>query len=500
MVFIGWLMLRILVSWLLLLAFSVRAEAGVVLWLEEEIPDDKLLHRADVRTGGTGHLASNYLAYPPEPIVQADRDSYSLLRKAMEEGNRRWDEFEIEQAIAQGLGGVIDNIVLIRDERDRDDVVSALLFQGAAAHIAFEGEAFKLDEGAEPYRQTGVGKVLNRPWLWALAMDPHRVFRSSDMADGASFPALQHSQEDIDNLEACQISLPRLMEGETILWNGAVQSVDAKSLTVQPGRHWLHLMRDGVVHGRAVVEVEPGATIDYPARVSAADLESARQQVLKGTTTGFPASLKEVMTEIAKVRGEAVYVAARDGNNFEVLPYTRGAKLMEQRLVTVVSVGEFGVGLLNSDLFDQTETGSVVTAPAAYGGVGLEVGISYLSLLAGLDLAITPTHSVTHGNRDLTENITISAWPQPYGGLGVYAVRPTGATPTVLFAGTLGFDFPAFLAYGGRASFGIPIDQQGNWFRLSIGAKVAPRSMWRADDIDASMSTYFFRTGFGSLL
>jgi hypothetical protein len=500
MVFIGWLMLRILVSWLLLLAFSVQAEAGVVLWLEEEIPDDKLLHRADVRTGGTGHLAANYLAYPPEPIVQADRDGYALLRKAMDEANLRWDEFEIEQAIAEGLGGVLDQVGIIRDERDRDDVVSTLLFQGAAAHIAFEGEAFRTDAAAEPYRETGDGMFLNRPWLWALAMDPHRIFRSSDMADGASFPALQASQEDIDSLEAGEITLPRLMAGETIVLNGTVQAEDARSVTVQPGRHWLHLMRGGVVHGRAVLEVEPSAVLEYPARVSAEELASAREQVLKGTTTGFPAALKEVMSEIAKVRGEAVYVAARDENAIEVLPYTRGAKLIEQRLVTVVSVGEFGAGLLSSDLFDQTEAGSVVTAPAAYGGVGLEVGISYVSLLAGLDVAITPTYSVTHGNRDLTENITISAWPQPYGGLGVYAIRPTGATPTVLLAGTIGFDFPAFLAYGGRATFGIPIDQQGNWFRFSFGAKVAPRSMWESEDIAASMNTYFFRTGFGSLL
>jgi hypothetical protein len=493
-------MLRIMVSWLFLLAFAAPAKAGVVLWLDAEIPDDKVLRRVDVRTSGTGHLAANYLAYPPEPIEQADEDSYALLRKAMDEANRRWDEFEIELAIAAGLGDVIDGVSLIRDERDRGDLVSALLFQGAAAHIAFEPEEFKSDERAEPYRQTGVGRVLNRPWLWALAMDPHRVFRSSDMADGASFPSLQESQADIDDLDSGQISLPRLMAGEVIILNGVEQPVDAKGLTVQPGRHWVHLMRSGVVHGRAVLDVTPGAVMDYPARVSRADLENARQQVLKGTTMGFPEALKEVLSEIAKVRGEAVYVAATDGSSFEVLPYTRGAKLVEQRLVTVVSVGEFGAGVLSSDLFDQTSLGSVVTAPAAHGGVGLEVGISYLSLLAGLDLAITPAHSVTHANRDLTENITISAWPQPYGGLGVYALRPTGATPTLLFAGTLGFDFPAFLAYGGRASFGIPIDQQGNWLRLSVGAKVAPRSMWESADISSSMNTYFFRTGFGSLL
>ena len=153
-----------------------------------------------------------------------------------------------------------------------------------------------------------------------------------------------------------------------------------------------------------------------------------------------------------------------------------------------------------SDLFDQTAAGDAVSAPAAHGGLGLELGISYASILAGFDLAITPTYTVTHADRDLTENVTMSALPQPYAGLGFYAIRPTGATPTLLVGGTVSFDYPAFLAYGGRLSVGIPIDQRGNWFRMTFGGKVAPRSMWESSDISSSMTTYFFRTGFGALL
>ena len=72
-----------------LLAVSV-AHAGVVIWLEDGLPDEKVLKRSDARTGGTGHLASNYLAYPPDPLTDDDQNTYELVRVAMDEANRRW--------------------------------------------------------------------------------------------------------------------------------------------------------------------------------------------------------------------------------------------------------------------------------------------------------------------------------------------------------------------------------------------------------------------------
>ena len=269
-------MRRLLCLMLISLLGVPLAHAGVVIWLEDELPDEKVLKRSDTRTGGTGHLASSYLAYPPSPVDDADQDSYELLRVAMDEANRRWEEFEIEYAIATGFEQVIDGVGVVRDERDRDAVVSALLFQGAATHIAFEGDGLKVDERAEPFRLASSGKVINLPWTRALAMDSHRIFRRSDLADGASFPALQSAQSDIDTLPLGRIILPPLMAGERVVWNGVMQESAVRELTVHPGRHWVHLMRDDVVHGRAVLDVAPLDEVTFPSAVSAEEMETAR--------------------------------------------------------------------------------------------------------------------------------------------------------------------------------------------------------------------------------
>ncbi|MBT3219356.1 MAG: hypothetical protein HN348_09720, partial [Proteobacteria bacterium] len=91
---------------------------------------------------------------------------------------------------------------------------------------------------------------------------------------------------------------------------------------------------------------------------------------------------------------------------------------------------------------------------------------------------------------------------QPYGGIGGYALRPTGSTPTFLILATYGWDHPAHMSVGGRFIVGVPIDRDvgGTWMRFTLGGKAAPKSMWENRGFPHQpMYTIFFRMGLGAL-
>ena len=121
----------------------------------------------------------------------------------------------------------------------------------------------------------------------------------------------------------------------------------------------------------------------------------------------------------------------------EILPYARGAVLYKQKPVTFVLAGEIGGGVVVSSMFNEPG-GANVTAPAMMGHLGFELGIYNFAILGGSDLAITPANTLKFGRQDGSGDVTTSIQPRPWGGLGLYVLRPSGTTPTMLVAGTLG--------------------------------------------------------------
>ncbi|MBT3221645.1 MAG: hypothetical protein HN348_21415, partial [Proteobacteria bacterium] len=105
---------------------------SIVVWMEPEVPDEKLVKKSDNRTGGTEHLAWSFLKFPPQPPTEKDAQDYVDMRQAVLDGKQAWDQFEVEYPIAVNLEEIIANIDLIRDDRDLKDLVDARLFQGAA--------------------------------------------------------------------------------------------------------------------------------------------------------------------------------------------------------------------------------------------------------------------------------------------------------------------------------------------------------------------------------
>lgn len=476
-----------------------RAAEGFVVWLQEQVPDEKALKKAENLSGAAVHRTHVDLAFPPQPATPDDAARIEALREAIASGKSRWDEFDVELTIARELEAALVPVDLIRDLRDLQDVVDARLFQGAAVQKAFSPEDFATNDDAQPFRKEMPGFTGNRPWLTALGLDPDRAFTRADVADGSAFPDLQALEPAFRELPSARVEVDDMPSGASLFIDGRERDLSQDIIEVRPGAHYMHVLRNGVVSGRQVLDLAPGEELEMPLIVDATELEQARNQVLQGLTTGFPEDVKDSIEDLGDHNEGPIFVAAQDEKGrVTILPYARGAQLFKQKPVTFVLAGEIGGGAIVSGLFNETD-GTNVTAPAMMGHLGFELGIYNFALIGGMDLGITPANTLTYGKQDGSGDVTTSIMPRPWGGAGIYVLRPSGTTPTMLIAGTYGANLPAHLAFGGRMAFGIPIDQNGTWFRIAIGGDASPRSYWE-EYSDVAMYSMYLRFGLAARL
>lgn len=468
---------------------------GVVIWLEPTAPGEKEVAKVEKKAGTATHLTHVDLAFPPEPVIDADTAKYKTLRDAVALARSKWDDFEVEFQIATDLETALAAIDVIRDERDADMIVEARALQGAAVFRGFDPTDFQEGVRAEPFRVQFVGSsFLNRPWLEALAIDPdHKL--GQDVADSATFPDLQKMQDEVALLSDGAVDLAGLPTGASLVIDG-VPFTGSGTVPLRPGGHYLHVLRNGVVSGRTEITIAPGTTTPIPLLVDAAELDAARTQVIAGNTTGFPDDVKKAIDQIAANYPGPIFVAANDDGKIDILPYARGAALLKQRPVTVVVAADVGPELVVSKLFDDSD-GKATTAPAVSAGLSLEVGIYNGVILGGLDGAFTPGQTVTFANGAESKNISTSALPQPWGGVGLYVLRPVGQTPYILLAGTYSWLGPAHMAPGGRVTIGIPLKDDGSWIRITVGGSAGSDVMkaWQADYSGTPMYDGFLRVG-----
>lgn len=473
----------------------------IVVWLEPAAPDEKAVQKVENNVGPSTQLYHLDLAFPPEPASDADVAAYKALRDSVTDARERWDGFEVEFDLAKQLEEKINAITVIRDERDADALIEALCMQGAAVDRAFEDVDLQEGARAEPFRVKfdGGKRFLIEPWVLALAIDSdHKL--GMDVAEQATFPDLQKLQDEVSDLKSGTLDLSAVPPGATLVLDGTPQAV-ADKLTLRPGTHYVHFLRDGVVGGRNRVTITPGQTSKLPVKVDAEELAVARTKLLDGTTTGFPEDVKSSLDALGKYYKDSVFVAANDDGRVEIQPYAQGAALLKQQLVTFTFTGDIGPELVISPIFDDSD-GANITGIGASASLGAELGISYGALAGGMDLVFTPGRTVSFANKAHDANITTSALPQPWGGVGVYALRPIGTSPYLFLVGTYSWLGPAHYAPGARLTLGIPFETAKQWLRITLGGSAAkqPDADWAAyyAGSEVPMYTMFLRVGIGS--
>lgn len=495
---------RALIAFIAAFLYAWPAFAGpIVVWLEPDLPEEKYLRKAENSVGPAIHLSHVDVAFPPQPHTQADERTMGALRTEVIEARTRWDDFDVELGIATEMQAALDDVTLVRDSRDLEEVVDAYLVQGAAISRAFSPLAFREDEAAEPFRAEIPGDRVNSGWLQAVALAPDRTFTKADLVDGGPWPAFDDLYERLKDLPPGYLDVSDLPRGATVVVDGKVIDRGTREVQLRPGTHFVHVIRNDVVSGRMKVTVEAGLTSDVQLPVDLATLGQANSTLVAGSTVGMSQTIEKSLAAIGKHYKGDVYLAALDGGRMVIEPWTGEAQRPKKRPVTVLGTGEIGGGVVVSPLFDDSG-GDPVTSPAAHGGLGLEIGIFNGVILGGFDLAFTPGKTVTHGPGDETEtdpnqNVTTSVLPQAWGGLGVYLSRPSDPrNTTLLLAGTYSWLGPAHFGLGGRVVLGIPMDDGGTWFRLTVGGASAGKSSWDTGNDKTPMHVLFLRLGFGT--
>lgn len=494
-------MRRFLTSLAASLALSGVAQANpIVVWLSSEVPETRDQRRAESDTGEATHLAHIDLAWPPAAATGDDEAAYDALRGAVVDGEARWQDWDVELDIAQDLGDALEDITVVRNDRDLRDLVDALLLQGAAASRAFPPGEFGTLPEAESYRLDAPGGPINAAWYTAMALAPERAFARADIADGGPFDDFARVQRRVAEFPGGTLDLSRVPEVAQVFVDGTFVGTGVQAVDLAPGVHYFHTVRGGRIAGRSTVQVEAGRSVEAPMVVDDAELAAARQAFLDGNLSDLPADVKTALDSIQRTYRQGVFVAAVDDDGrVEVRPY-RGAELVGRKLVTLMVTGGIGFTHIQSAIFDDAN-GEKVGAPGAVGGVGLELGIANFALLGGFDAAFTPTQTITYGNSDQTENNSTSILPQPWGGVGVYVLRPNKPRPTLLLAGTYTFLGPAHTGLGGRLIFGVPLDEQGTWFRISAGGTHSGDVIGGWDGVftePVPMDALFARLGFAA--
>jgi len=489
----------LLIGWILLAQPALAG--GKVLWLTEEDPSQKARERAEKLTEVTEHLSIADLNCVPQSVDEQVSAQYEALRAAVAAGKARWEEFEVEYVIATELQPTLEAVSMVRDERDLDDLIQAKLLQGEAVVRAFSDVEFLEDERAEPFRvalSQAEGEFSNRtvvrPWVEAIMLAPGRVWTRSDISDDWSYTQFQEIKGWLEEVPTAALDRSMVPTEETLVVNGRPYG-DQLLRKVGVGVHFVHRVRNEAVCGIERVTAAPGQLIELGMGLAADDLEQALQQVMAGTTIGFPGTVKAALEALAEAANAPIYVAAEDEGHVAILAYARGAKLLDQQVVTVMRIGELGPAVVVSPLFDQE--GEVIAA--VHAGVGLEIGIYNAVVLMGADIALTPGYTMTYGQDEGEPDLWTSALPQVWGGLGAYLVRPKGRTPTFLLAGTYGWDGPAHMTFGGRASLGLPMKRTGRWVRMTLGGRGGATSRWDVDDEQKGLYVVFARFGFGAL-
>lgn len=477
---------------------SIGIADPITVWLEGEPPEARFTERADRLTGGTSHLDAVDLRFPPGPLSERDEASINRVLGAVKTGLARWDEFEVELAIARDIQLALDHVTIVPNERDRQALFEALLFQGAAAVRAFEPEDFLTHDDAAQFRVDFDGTVLPKPWVDAYAVLGEGEFTRQMIVDGTAWVDLQRYKEAIEGLAPATIGVDTSI-GQ--LWvDGQPAPAGETSVELRPGRHWLHVVYNGEIRGRQIVDLKPGETIAMPSAVPMDDVDVASARVMLGSRAGFPDSVTASLEDLEKFHGGPVFVGAIENGRSLVVPWSSSASLDDDRLVTVVLGAEIGGGAMLSPLFEQNEEGGLFAAGAVHASAGLELGISYFILSAGVDVGITPGRTMAFANNAETKNISTAVFPQPWAGLGFYALRPTAKRATFQVIGTVGWNAPSHLAYGGKLTVGVPIDNRVRWFRITAGANYGPQTLWKLDDDPQEMITAYLRIGLGSRL
>ncbi|MEZ4321066.1 MAG: hypothetical protein R3F61_26540 [Myxococcota bacterium] len=390
------------------LALALPAGAAEVVWLGPVTPEQKarvsaldgagrVLDAWDVRAAGTDASA-------------ADDAAYARLTAALQEVRAYELKLDGELVIMADLQVPLDAISVVRSAEDRTALFRALTYQGFAVDRYFDA-SLASDPDAEPWRASLDSAVVERPWRDAAALDPKREVTPYEIAEAPQRVAYDRVREAVTGALPGGLRVEGVPEGALLRVDGEPRDDTASNLRVPPGRHYVHLERDGHILERWTVDLEPGSTEVLTVGLS----DAVWQGFVRGLSPETPVPA-ELRPRLEALGGELWFAKSgpRDPVVFRVTPdRVEAVELPRERTARdddgsgLSITGFVGGGWLSSgDFFLQEypnapETRGTVNSATLVPALGAAFDLGLLRVGAGVDSAFTPGafHYARYGTR-----------------------------------------------------------------------------------------------------
>lgn len=401
----------------------------------------------------------------------ADDQALKNLEQALKEVRKFETKLDGELIIMQDLAAPLAAVRLVRDETDRNLLFSALAYQGFAVNRFFDGD-LAVDEKAAAYRLEMEGSYYELPWTDAVAIDPARQVSAYEIAEAPQRVAYGKVMEMVAKALPASLTPPPLGATDVLYIDGRETLPGAAgNVKLQPGRHLVHVSREGKVIERYDLRLKPGEALSLKASVDDAAFKAFVDQLAVGQVAP-----PEVAPLISALGGEIWLVKTTTGAPQILSVKSDGTAVTKVKIVApvrpddekpwalsvaaAVHGGWFSSGNFYTDQFDEAEATKATVNSAS---VGLSVmgsfDYSVFRASVGVDTVYTPGdfHNAVVGDRD------VALRPMPWVGVGVRWLQVHG-----------GYLFPHHPAVGARTGLTLPfgLEFQGT-FTYGFGGEVA---------------------------
>ena len=177
---------------LLATALPEVARAAEVVWLNPPSSEDAA--RVAVQAGARrGPLTPAAFRAVPVDRRPTDDTAVETVENTLADVRVHEKVLDGELLILGGLQTPLDQVRILRDVRDREVVIQALLYQGFAVD-RFWGETLATSPEARPWRIRIDDEWVEQPWLDAFALDPLRKVGPDDITETVRQRPLLSSQ------------------------------------------------------------------------------------------------------------------------------------------------------------------------------------------------------------------------------------------------------------------------------------------------------------------
>lgn len=439
-------------------------------------PDGEVTQQVGTSAEATGPALSTLdLRAAAHRWSAADDDAYAALDAALRDVRAFETKLDGELIIMEDLEAAIDAIRIIRDENDLAKMFSALAYQGFAVDRFF-ADTLESDDRAAPYRTDLTADVVELPWVDAVALAPDREVTPYDISEAPQRLAYTQVQTQVNNALPARLVPVDFPDDATVVVDGRPADVATTGIvTVPPGRHFVHVERNGTIIEAYVVRLQAGERREISNSID----EQAWVNFLRDFDGGNtpPASPPSWLMPSLEALGGEVWLAAEESRGIRVWKLSPTAITEETLKLTSVAGSDSamwtpwarvaGGWMTSADFYLQDPenvepTAAAVNAWTMSVAVGLDANVGPLRVGAGIDVQ-TPMGA---DHLALTGDGAMRVRPTPHLAAGIPALQVTA-----------GFMFPYHVVLGATTS--IPLVSGAE---LRAGAVWGPGPSMTRDD------------------